>query len=237
VAQNSSEVVFVNYSSKTAICYWFLPLYMSQQQRLQVKTQVIRDTIKAVVAQLDCWETDKREQDIRRAKANARYPRGTADRQALAQHRARTTLQTHGLQDPPCNLCGSVVHLTDEYDSVVREGRTQADPEDPSIGIHRAILHRLYLQVCDLYRLSYPNHCPSSRPIADGPSEAPDYLRLGISQAVADLFLLPGLHPQDIRQRHSSSFAICQLYYSKAFPVGFTNFCEQVATSFEQHLH
>jgi hypothetical protein len=118
----------------------------------------------------------------------------------LAQHRARTTLQTHGLQDPPCGICGSITHLTDECDLVEKEGRTQTTPEDPSLGIHRAILHRLYLQVCDLYRLSYPKHCPGTRPVVDSGPLKPDYFQLGISQAVADLHLLPGIHPQDIRQ-------------------------------------
>jgi hypothetical protein len=210
---------------------------MSQQQRLQVKTRVIRDTIKAIIAQLDCWETDKQEQGIRRSKANARYPRGTTDRQALATHRARTTLQTHGLQDPPCGRCGLLTHLTDECDLIEKEGLTQTIPEDPSLSIHRAILHRLHLQVCDLYRLSYPNHCPGTRPVVDSNPLYPDYFQLGISQAVADLHLLPGLLPQDIRQRHSASSAICQLYYSKAFPISFQAFCNQVATRFEENLH
>jgi hypothetical protein len=55
-----------------------------QQQQIQRKTQIIRDTIKAIVAQLDCWETDHQEQEAHCLRANNRFLQGTVDRQALA---------------------------------------------------------------------------------------------------------------------------------------------------------
>jgi hypothetical protein len=216
---------------------------MSQQQhRIQKKSQTIRDTIKAIVAQIDCWEPDLQEQEIRRLKANNRFPRGSVDRHALAQHRARTTLNTHGIQDPPCALCHSTTHLTDECHLVAKEASLRPTTEDSTTSIHRAIIHRLYLQACGLYNLLYPRFFSAiqsdfqeiiAAPIASS-GEILNYVELGISQASADLRLLPGLHPDSVRTRHSASSSICQLYYSKAFPLSFEAFCNQVASRLEE---
>jgi hypothetical protein len=206
-------------------------------QTIKYKTRSIRDTIKAIVAQLDHWETDQREQERRRITANASYPKGVTDRQALAQHRAKTSLHTQHLFDPPCDLCGSTVHLSSECDTATKEGpkALEVTSENPAIGIHRAIVHRLYIQACDLYRLLYPRFYPGPSTIEDIgvnelysvneiftslPSSILDYLALAITKTVEDLRVLPGYSPDDIRHLRPGCSSITQLYYSKSFPIG-----------------
>jgi hypothetical protein len=207
---------------------------------IQNKTQNIRATIKSIVAQLDRWETDQRDLERRRTTANASYPQGISDRRSLAAHRARDSQHTLDLIDPPCNWCDSTGHLTDECDQVARETGLRSTSEDPAIGIHRAIVHRLYLQACDLYRILYPRFYPGPRikpeveetlPV---PLTGPDYLVLAIDQAVADFRLVSGCRPTDIRDILPACSSITQLYYSKAFPISYGEFCWRVGDQVEQ---
>jgi hypothetical protein len=202
------------------------------------KTQTIRDTIKSIVAQLDRWETDQRDLERRRTTANASYPKGIADRQALAVHRAQQSQQVLDfIKDPPCDWCDSTGHLTDECDHVVREPGLKSNSEDPATGIHRAIVHRLYLQTCDLYSLLYPRFYPGPRakpPDIQEKPVGPDYLVLAISQAVEDFRVLPGFRPADIRNHRPGCSSITQLYYSKAFVINYGEFCDRVADSLEE---
>jgi hypothetical protein len=78
------------------------------------KTQIIRDSIKSIVGQLDHWEEDRQKRENRRKEANNKYPNGLANRQALAWFRAKNALGTRHLTDPPCSSCGSKLHLSDE---------------------------------------------------------------------------------------------------------------------------
>jgi hypothetical protein len=64
------------------------------QQAIRREQEVICRSIKATVAQLEYWDNDQRVQERRRNIANANYPKGVLDRQALAQHRARVSQGT-----------------------------------------------------------------------------------------------------------------------------------------------
>ena len=111
--------------------------------------------------QLDSWDKDKEERDERRAAENARYPHGFQDRLALARFRARTSsIKANLAVGSSCEYCESTSHSTEECDRVSDEDELEEEiklspAEDPSTGIHRAIVHRLYLQTCDLYLLLY----------------------------------------------------------------------------------
>jgi hypothetical protein len=208
---------------------------------IQYKTQTIRDTIKSIVAQLDRWETDQRALEKRCTSANASYPKGVIDRQALAIHRAQLSQRTSpDLTDPPCDWCDSTGHLSDECDRVARDSGLISTSEDPAIGIHRAIVHRLYLQTCDLYCILYPRFYPGPKPKPETeeklpvPFIGPDYLALAITQAAEDFRVLPGYRPSDIRNLRPGCSSVTQLYYSKAFVVSYSEFCSRVADSVEE---
>jgi hypothetical protein len=172
----------------------------SEQQVIRREQQSIRRSIKATIAQLDHWDNDQRELERRRTTANANYPNGVLDRKTLAQHRARVSQGTLDLLDPPCTLCSSRKHLTDECHLETRDGqvvtREESSLEDPANGIHRAIVHRLHSHACDLYHLLYPRFYPGAQetqkvtleetqPV---PQTGPDYLVLG--HPANDLFSL-----------------------------------------------
>jgi hypothetical protein len=211
---------------------------MLNNRQLQDRSTAIRNTIKAIIAQLDRWAVDQRGLERRRTEANSRYPRGFSDRQDIAQHRARTALNTQDLRDPPCDLCGSTLHLSDECDRIERKNSSVS--EAPSTGIHRAIVHRLYLQACDLYRLVHPRFYPGphvTQSTDDNypvPPTGPDYLQLAISQAVEDFQVVPGFRPDDIRNQRPGCSSIAQLYYSKAFPLSFGDFCCRIGDHIEE---
>jgi hypothetical protein len=207
---------------------------------IQYKTRTIRDTIKSIIAQLDRWETDQRELERRRISANASYPKGLTDRQALAVHRAQQSQDTLELIDPPCDWCDSTSHLTGECDRIARDSGLISTSEDPAIGIHRAIVHRLYLQTCDLYHILYPGFYPGPSPAKSEveetlsiPLTGPNYLTLAVELAVEDFRVLPGFSPTDIRNQRPACSAITQLYYSKAFVISYGDFCIKVADSVE----
>jgi hypothetical protein len=172
--------------------------------------------------------------------ANANYPRGLADRQDIAQFRARSALRTQGICDPPCQLCESTHHLSDECDYIARE--THAISEDATTSIHHAIIHRLYLQTYDLYKLAHPRFFPGDQETtseiypASLPDYHDDYLDIAISLAVEDFRVLPGFRPDDIRNQHAGCSPIIQLYYSKAFPITFGDSCYRIADSVETLL-
>ena len=215
-------------------------------QSLKNEAKSIRSAIKATVVQLDSWDKDKEERDERRAAENARYPHGFQDRLALARFRARTSsIKANLAVGSSCEYCESTSHSTEECDRVSDEDELEEEiklspAEDPSTGIHRAIVHRLYLQTCDLYLLLYPKVYPG--PPRDRPARAevhavpptgPDYLSLALSQAVEDFRVTPGFSPSDIRRQREGCTSIALLYYSKAFPIHFDVFCHRVADQLE----
>ena len=209
------------------------------------RSKIIRSGIKASVAQLDRWVQDQTDQALRQTVDNARYPNGFTDRLIHARHLARRGVrQTDNAGDLYCQFCDSGAHSTETCDitQAPRE-RLETAPEDPSVGIHRAIVHRLYLQACDLYRLLYPRFYPGPQPRAFQPEEVypvpltgPDYLILAVNQAAEDLQASPFISPSDIRRQLIGCTQIIQLYYSKSFPSNFSEFCHRVATKVENDI-
>ena len=114
--------------------------------------------------------------------------------------------------------------------------------EDPSTaGIHRAIVHCLYLNLCELYINNHPRFYTGPKlpqtaepqviypvPLPDGPG----YLAIAVSQASTDLQGTVDL--SDIRKHAILCSPICRVYYSKAFPISFSEFCHKVADHFEE---
>ena len=202
----------------------------------------IRQGIKATVGQLDRWDSDQIDQHRRREAANASFPHGYTDRLALAKHRARISTSVDKSSSHVkggsiyCHWCDSDEHSTETC--VVKQDSPEplkTLSEDPSSGIHRAIVHRLYRQACDLYLLTYPSFFPGVEATkADDPEaklssvkSSPDYYTLAISQATDDL------HQASLDSQPSTDnnlFLICRLYYSKSFPSTFTDFCEEVSS-------
>jgi hypothetical protein len=71
--------------------------------------------------------------------------------------------------------------------------------EDPSLGIYQAIIHHLYLQTCDLYRLPHPRFYPGpqtkaikTEEVYPSPLTGPVYRSLAISAAVEEFRVIPG---------------------------------------------
>jgi hypothetical protein len=199
------------------------------------RAEILRRGIKATVVQLDRWESDQLAQDKRREKANSRFPHGVKDRRVLARHLAVGSSESGA---PYCDFCDASGHLS--YECQVTQDipdLLKTVSEKPSTGIHRAIVHRLYLQACELYRSSYPLFYPGAveessvgqDQVPVDPCIYPDYFSLAVGQAVEDFRACPGIEPSDIRRQHSASLTIARLYYSKSFAVNFSEFCDLIA--------
>jgi hypothetical protein len=215
--------------------------YLGKSMQSQnTQALLIRRGIKATVGQLDRWESDQLALQQRRELANSRFPHGVKDRLALARHRAGS-----GKNGPPyCDFCDASGHSTDpcqvSQDIVVS---SETESENPTTAIHRAIVHRLYLQACDLYRSSYPLFylgAAGEESIGDPTKEVPaasltcpDYFALSIDYAVEDFKASSGVTPSDIRQQQSNGLSTVQLHYSKSFPVNFSEFCDLIANRLE----
>jgi hypothetical protein len=213
------------------------------------RSRGLLSSIKATVGQLDSWDRDQAAQATRRRAANARFPGGFSDRQSLTRFRlAPTTLRlpSHSVVDPDsyCNFCDESGHSATECNNRFDEARAhEAAPEDPSRGIHRAIVHRLYLHACDLYRSLYPRFYPGPEERLSPPEDiypvpltGPDYLALAINQTASDLLAIPGFQASHARspRRHPGIAAVAGLYYSKAFPISYADFCCRVADKVEE---
>jgi hypothetical protein len=208
------------------------------QQAIRREQETIYRSIKATVAQLDHWDNDQRVQERRRVIANANYPNGVLDRQTLAQHRARVSQGTLDLIDPQCTLCGSLEHLTDECHLEIRNGQVvqraeESNKEASATAIHRAIVHRLYSQSCELYALLYPLFFQRVTVALEEQVDS-DYQALAISGAVEDFRLVSSFRPSDIRDIAPGCSSITQLYYSKAFSLTYGEFCCQIADRVER---
>jgi hypothetical protein len=194
-----------------------------------VKASQIRATIKAIVAQLDHWEEDQLRLSRHRVASNENFG-GRALRVTLSQQRARAALGTLDLQDPPCEDCGATGHLTNECGLIEYA-------EDPSTGIHRGIVHRLFSQACDLYRLLYPRFYqgPSIGSVGTDihevfpvPLTGPDYQLIAISRAARDLRFIPGFQQESVELQRTICDSSVYLYYSLAFPLAFPEFRNRV---------
>jgi hypothetical protein len=229
----------------------FLILYfwmLTNSSAVNSKALSIRSNIKAAIAQLDQWDALQVSQRRRRLASNARF-RSFDERLAVSKHRAKQTFPFQ-VGDPVCDTCDSPFHSTgscdvsDVLDALEHEDQINSTSgaqvhEDPSSGIQRAIIHRVYLEACSLYRLLHPRFYPGVQPrfepaeVFPVPLSGPDYLSIAISQASSDFLSLP-FGSSDIRNQSASCSVIAQLYYSKAFPIAFGDFCERVADTVEE---
>jgi hypothetical protein len=197
-----------------------------------IKASQIRSTIKSIVAQLDQWDENHRRL-LHHSLIADETAGGRAPRLALAQRRARTALGTQDLHDPPCKDCGATGHLASECHYSYTE-------EAPSTSIHRSIVHRLFAQVCDLYRLLYPKFYqgPTTLTIATeavqsslAPVTGPDYQEIAVSRAAQSLVCIPGLNQELESRRRTIVDASVYLFYSLAFPLELSEFRDKVLES------
>jgi hypothetical protein len=211
-----------------------------------------------VVAQLDDSDKDLITQRKKKCQDNnlLRYA-SFQDRLQIAKYQAKLAFPSKQ-GDPLCENCESPFHsqddccdILDTLDSVreleqllesaeveVHHPRTSTE-EDPQVGIHRGIIHRLlYLTTCSLYRLHHPHFYP------DGPQECvepdqvfpvpltgPDYLRLAPSRK--RLWIIKLFQASVLRRLDKPISTLAQwsatYYYSKAFPLTFSDFCDRLA--------
>ena len=212
-------------------------------------TRQLRSSIKSIVAQLDVWEEDQLSLAARHTQANRQAGGFLEARQQVALARARESLGTQNLRDPPCSRCGSARHLTEECDVVspLLEDRNYSPRtlQSSSADIHRGIVHRLYLKVCELYQVSYPDNSPSSfnqnlqvTEVTEIFPEAPvliDFQVIAVSEAATDLWQLRSETPSKYETKEVNRTGdICRLYYSKSFPVNFVEFCDKVLATLEE---
>ena len=211
---------------------------MNQQEKRKIARKV-RIVIKSLVAQLDVWEESQRKLRKQREAADA-LNGGRRQRLIDSRRRAQIAQGTEALLDPPCDLCGLSTHLSDECDFIAVETNGSLF-ENPSSGIHRGIVHRLFEQSAYLYKFLYPGFFPGNFggspaaieavPFRSGSLERPpDYQTLGISQAIA---LAKVVCRERCLDLSSPQQAICldQVslpFFSASFPIGFAAFREQV---------
>jgi hypothetical protein len=186
----------------------------------------IRKSIIAGCKSLDSWEADYLLREEKRKKANARHANGFAGRLADARHVAKSAYpQSQGIEE--------VLDPTE-----VLQVRTH---ENPSRGIHRAIIHKIYVEIGCLYKLSYPRFYPGrhdlltrqGEEVLPVPLTGPDYLTLAVTESAGDLQASSGHRPSDIRSQRPDCLPILRLYFSKSFPITFSEFCSRVADQLE----
>ena len=207
----------------------------------------IRSNIKAAVAQLDVWNFTQAEFQRRRVAANA-ISGGRRQRVSEAIHRAQVAQGTQFIEDPPCNFCGSSTHLGDECDFIAVETTEGGIFEEPSIGIHRSIVHRVYALASELYLLHYPRFYPGQSEDTLASSEAyllpvpltgPDFQELALSQAVATLLASSSvgrysLSPFLVQRAFVDSVAIP--FHSAAFVLDYPSFRDAIQERLSSEL-
>jgi hypothetical protein len=208
----------------------------------------IRSNIKAAVGQLDSWTSSQTNHRLRRNAANASSG-GRRERCVESRKRAVASQGTQFIEDPPCDLCGSSGHLGDECDFIAVEASTRVAFEDPSAGIHRGIVHRVYSLASELYRLHYPRFYPglseetivrSEAYLLPVPLVGPDYQEIGITQAVGSLVGSSStqnyLTTSFLSQR-SIVDAVAQSFYSAAFPLDYSSFRDRIQEELSETLN
>jgi len=211
-----------------------------------ITARQLRSSIKSTVAQLDAWEGDQKTLKARRILANHQAG-GSIARKQIALSRAKASLGTQDLRDPPCDRCDSIHHLTGECDQVdTGLNETVSDqhqPRETATDIHRSIIDRLYKTVCDLYQFSYPSaySLQSDRglivsEVVEVFPEAPvllNYQDSAIFEAATDLWQLrPSILTDQDKNKVTGN--ICRLYYSKAFQIDFIAFYDKVLETLEE---
>lgn len=213
---------------------------MYQRERDKRASQ-LRTNIKSAVAQLDDWNSSQANLLRRR---NESIVSSGGRRQYLNEARSRACASqgTEFLQDPPCTLCGSKAHLSDECDFIAVQSNDRSF-EKPSSGIHRSIIHRLYTDTSALYKLFYPRSFPALKedssiaPLACAlpePPSNPDYQEIGILRAVKLLTTLSSTgEPLSFLQERALVDQIAQPFHSAAFPLDYTEFRDKIHQSWK----
>ena len=212
------------------------------------KATQIRTNLKAAIAQLDSWNGVQANFRQQRDAANASSIGGHHQRRLEARNRAIISQGTQLIKDPPCNLCGSSNHLSDECDFIAVAASSQVAFEDPSVGVHRGIVHRVYSLASDLYRVHHPRFHPGPSVSTFSNTEAyllpvplvgPDYQEIGIAQAVTSLLdsasELNYLSVSFLRQRAIVD-PVAQAYHSAAFPLDYSEFRDRIQELLSEQL-
>jgi hypothetical protein len=195
----------------------------------------LRTNIKATIAQLDSWESNQDNLRHKWITANSENG-GSRQRLAEARSRAQAAQGSQLIIDPACQLCGSPTHLSDECDFIAVETSNQCSSENPSTGIHRGIVHQVFQQAADLYKLLYPRFYPgpsveaivrADAYLLPVPLAGPDFQEIGISRTVARLSTV--LDAQAVLTKsltHQLDFIdqFVQAFHSAAFPLPYTEF-------------
>ena len=101
------------------------------------------------------------------------------------------------VEDSLCNLCGSSGHLGDECDFIAIKSSAQVAFEEALVGIHRSIVHRVYVLASDLYHLHYPRFFYPGQTVKTLASSEASLLPvplIGLAQAVASLLSSSSAH-------------------------------------------
>jgi hypothetical protein len=194
----------------------------------------IRASIVSGCKRLDTYLSDLEFKVEKKRRANARHVNGFAGRLADARHKAEASYPEAVRTD-----------LLDDIETrrlVVGSIQRAADYEDPSRGIHRAIIHKVYADACTLYQRSYPRFYPGNQgPLSHQreevfpvPLTGPDYLTLAVNQSAEDLQASSGVQPCYVRTQRPDCVGILRLYFSKSFPISFSEFCHRVADKLEE---
>jgi hypothetical protein len=230
-SDNSSDLPCYTSKLSCKIC-------MSLRARERKAVQ-IRSNIKAAISQLDRWNSSQEGLRQNRQTANSENG-GPRKRLAAARSLACISQGTQSIHDPPCHLCGSLIHLSEECDFIAVEASDKAAFEDPSTGIHRGIVHRVFQQSVDLYQLLYPRFYPGPRNEVCDSSEAyllpvplvgPDYQEIGISRAVRLLRSIPTsahLLTESADRQLAFIDQFVPAFHSAAFPLGYVEFRKKI---------
>lgn len=199
--------------------------------------------IKATAGQIEGWDETHTRFETRRQAVTTGLPGGRSNAESIARFRARGTTSPTPDSGPDahCIFCELAGHLTVTCPVGDTRGAREATVENPSTGIHRALIHRLYTEAGNLYRALYPRFYPGPEPQGPSPEPilsvqltGPDYFDLSIIQAVEDFAGCQGIQPSDLRNYRSNCTPIVSLYYSKTFPVTFQDYCLLIADRLEE---
>ena len=130
--------------------------------------------------------------------------------------------------------------FSDECDRIAVVASSETVFENPSTGIHRGIVHTVYSQAADLYRLLYPRFYPGPDEevvptqiayLLPVPLTGPDYQQIAISRAVTFLVTQPSspsFQLKSIRQQLAWVDQAAQPFHSAAFPLDYDSFRDKV---------
>jgi hypothetical protein len=185
-------------------------------------------SIRAILDELDGWIG---EQSRKRKANNVLHQIGAVGLLASDEQKLQATNPPKVTSDEPnCLLCQESGHVTADCEQVLTcfENRgDNSEEEDPSRIIHRGLLHRLYIDICILYRLHYGDSWGKLEKAAPKPSRV-NYYEIAVAGAVED-FKSTTFTTGQIRQQSNECKVVIGHWYSQAFPGNYENFCNKVA--------